>query len=74
MNEDLAKGRFNTLNLIRLGGAICAAVGAANIGGRILPDFAPWLGYVMLANGVADVLFIPILLKKKWTKQDQAGQ
>jgi hypothetical protein len=70
--ENLAMKRFNILNIVRFVGAASALAGAANIGGKLLPDFTPWLGYVLLINGIADVLFIPVLLKKSWQKQDSA--
>jgi hypothetical protein len=70
--EALAMKRFNILNLVRFLGAASALAGAANIGGKLLPDFSPWLGYVLLINGIADVLLFPVLLKKAWQKQDGA--
>jgi hypothetical protein len=68
--EKLARQRFNTLNFVRFLGVAFAFAGAANIGGKWLPDLAPWLGYFMLINGIADVFLIPVLLKKNWTKAD----
>ncbi len=67
--EKLARQRFNTLNLVRFMGVASAFAGAANIGGKLLPDFTPWLGYVLLINGIADVFLIPLLLKKSWANQ-----
>lgn len=66
--EKLARQRFNTLNMIRFFGVASAFVGAANIGGKLLPDLGPWLGYVLLINGVADVFLFPALLKKSWVR------
>jgi hypothetical protein len=66
--EKLARQRFNTLNLIRFAGVACVFAGSANIGGKLLPDLAPWLGYVLLLNGAVDVLLVPALLKKNWAK------
>jgi hypothetical protein len=68
--EALAKKRFNTLNLVRFLGAASAFAGAANIGGKLLPDFTPWLGYVLLLNGIVDVFLVPLVLKRAWVKQD----
>jgi hypothetical protein len=68
--EKLARQRFNTLNLVRFLGVASAFAGAANIGGKLLPDLAPWLGYFLLINGIADVFLIPALLKKSWTRQN----
>ena len=70
MNEDLAKKRFYALSLVRLFGLICVFAGIANIGGKILPELMPWLGYVLLVNGVADYFIIPVFLKRKWRTPD----
>ncbi len=70
--EALAMKRFNTLNLVRLIGAACAVAGVANIGGRLFPEFSPWLGYILLLNAFADVFLVPALLKKSWRRQDGA--
>jgi hypothetical protein len=67
--EKLAKQRFNTLNMVRFLGVGFALAGVANINGKLLPDLAPWLGFILLINGAADVLLIPALLKKKWARE-----
>ena len=66
--EKLARRRFNTLNMVRFFGVATALLGAANIGGKLLPDFAPWLGFILIVNGAVDVLLLPALLKKKWAR------
>lgn len=68
--EELARKRFTALNITRFIGVASAMAGAANIGGKLLPDLTPWLGYLLLLNGAADVLLIPALLKKGWAKAD----
>jgi hypothetical protein len=68
--EKLAKQRFTILNLVRMLGAASALAGAANIGGKLLPEFAPWFGYFLLINGIVDIFLIPVLLKKSWARQD----
>jgi hypothetical protein len=68
--EKLARQRFTMLNFVRFLGVAFAFAGAANIGGKWLPEFAPWLGYFLLINGIADVFLIPALLKKNWAKSD----
>ncbi len=67
--EILARKRFNILNMVRFFGVATAFLGAANVGGKILPDFAPWLGFVLIVNGAVDVLLLPALLKKKWARE-----
>ena len=67
--EKLARQRFNTLNMVRFFGVTTALLGAANVGGKLLPDFAPWLGFILIVNGAVDVLLLPALLKKKWARK-----
>lgn len=68
--EALAKSRFMALNLARMSGLIMVFAGIANIGGRLLPDLAPWLGQALLMLGAADFFVAPVLLKRLWTRQD----
>jgi hypothetical protein len=68
--EALAKKRFGILNMVRMLGMVSALAAAANIGGKLLPNFTPWLGYALLLNAAADILLIPALLKKKWRQMD----
>lgn len=67
--EKLARQRFNTLNMVRFFGVATALLGGANVGGKLLPDFAPWLGFILIVNGAVDVLLLPALLKKKWARE-----
>lgn len=71
--EKLARRRFMNLNIVRFIGVACAFAGVANIAGKLLPEFSPVLGYVLLVNAGLDVLLAPALLKKAWAKQDAAG-
>lgn len=68
--EKLARQRFMTLNLVRIGGVVFLLLGAANIAGKFAPLLGPWLGYVLLLNGIADILIIPNILRKSWAKKD----
>jgi hypothetical protein len=68
--EAQAKQRFTMLNMVRLLGAASALAGAANIGGKLLPDFTPWLGYFLILNAMIDIFVIPALLKKSWARGD----
>lgn len=70
MTEDEARKRFMTLNLVRFFAIAVVFFGIANIAGRVLPDFAPTLGYVLLVFGAADFFFAPMLLKKIWRDRD----
>lgn len=68
--EALARNRFFLLSSMRFGSVIFVMMGIANIGGRLFPDAAPYLGYGFLLIGALDFFLIPILLKKSWAKQD----
>lgn len=68
--EALAKKRFMLLSAMRFASVIFVMLGIANVGGRLLPDAAPWLGYGLLLVGALDFFLIPVLLKKTWAKQD----
>lgn len=71
--EKQARKRFMTLNMVRIGGVVFLLLGAANVGGKFAPSLGPWLGYFFLVNGIADILLIPNLLRKSWTKSDGTG-
>lgn len=62
--NDPAKARFATIQLVRLFGVACVIAGMA-IGANNLA--APlWLGYLLIANGLVDVFVIPKILARKW--------
>jgi hypothetical protein len=71
MTEAEAKRRFVILNLVRLSALIFVFVGAANIGGKLMPEAAPTLGYVLLILGAIDFFVAPVLLKRMWRTPDQ---
>jgi hypothetical protein len=66
MSEELAKKRFMILNLVRFSALAFIFAGAANIGGKLLPDLTPTLGYVLLVIGAVDFFLAPVLLKRMW--------
>jgi hypothetical protein len=68
--EKLARQRFMTLNMVRIGGVVFLLLGAANVAGKFAPSIAPWFGYIFLINGIADILIIPNILRKSWAKTD----
>lgn len=70
MNETEAKQKFMMLNLVRLIAIGFVMAGAANIAGKMLPEFAPWLGAVLLMIGLVDFFFAPMLLKRYWRKRE----
>lgn len=71
MNESQAKQRFIALNLVRFAALGFIFAGAANVGGKLLSDLAPTLGYVLLVIGAVDFFVAPVLLKRMWRTPDQ---
>jgi hypothetical protein len=71
MTEEQARRRFMALNLVRLAAIGLVMAGVANVGGKLLPDFAPGLGAVLLVVGMIDFFFAPMMLKRFWQKQDK---
>jgi hypothetical protein len=70
MTEEQAKRRFMMLNLVRLVALGFVMAGAANVSGKLLPDLAPMLGYVLLVVGALDFFLAPKILKDYWAKTD----
>jgi hypothetical protein len=66
MTEELAKKRFMILNLVRFSALAFIFAGAANIGGKLLPELMPTLGYILLVIGAVDFFLAPVLLKRMW--------
>lgn len=66
MNEedDVARGRFIALSVVRLTGAILAALGLAIVGGTF--DLPAPVGYALFAVGLFEALFLPAILARKW--------
>jgi len=69
MTEDQAKRRFMLLNLVRFFGLAMVMAGVANLGGKLLPEFTPVLGTILLIAGAVDFFLAPVLLKKAWRDQ-----
>lgn len=65
--EEQARVRYNILNLVRFSGVALVFAGIANIAGKLLPDLAPVLGYVLFFAGIFEFYTLPILLKRRWT-------
>lgn len=68
--EEVARKRFMLLNLVRFTAVAIIFAGAANIGGKLLPDLSPELGYVLFVVGAIDFFLAPVLLKKSWRTPD----
>lgn len=65
MNEDdQAKARWMTIQIVRWTGLGLFIVGLLVFAGRIdLPGIA---GYVLMGVGLIDALFVPTLLARRW--------
>ena len=64
VSEDVARGRWMAINLVRVAGAAMVVVGLMMIQ-QVIP--APdWAGYVVLAAGLVDIFLAPLLLARKW--------
>lgn len=70
MTEEQAKQRFMILNLVRLVALMIVVAGVANLGGALLPDLSPMLGYVLLIAGALDFFLVPVILKNAWRRQE----
>ncbi len=68
--DDLARKRFAILNLARFSAIALVFAGIANIAGKLLPELAPWAGYVLFFAGIAEFFLLPVLLKKGWRGPD----
>jgi hypothetical protein len=63
-SEQVARGRFMALQMMRLSGIALVVFGLLVVGGKLsLPAIA---GYVMLVVGVVDALFLPSVLARIW--------
>jgi hypothetical protein len=71
MSEEQAKQRFMILNLVRFSALAFIFAGAANIGGKLLPELTPTLGYILLIIGAIDFFLAPVMLKRMWRTPDQ---
>ena len=69
--ERIARGRFMIINLVRLAAIGIAFVGAANIGGHLLPEYAPLLGQCLMAIAAIDFFLAPVVLKAMWRSKSE---
>lgn len=68
--EQLAKNRFTILTVTRFMDLALVLAGLANVNGKLLPDFTPYLGMVLVIVGAFGFFAVPIVLKRSWAKQD----
>jgi hypothetical protein len=64
VSEDVARGRFLVINVLRLGGVAMVIVGILVVERMFdLPDVA---GYVLIGAGLIDIFLVPQMLARKW--------
>jgi hypothetical protein len=68
--EHLAKNRFTILTVARFMDLALVLAGLANVNGKLLPEFTPYLGMVLVIVGAFGFFAVPIVLKRSWAKQD----
>jgi hypothetical protein len=64
VSVDPAKGRFFAIQAARLSGVAMVVLGLVIVNGKL--GWPQPLGYVLLAAGLFDALFVPILLARRW--------
>ena len=68
--EQLAKNRFTILTITRFMDLALVLAGLANVNGKLLPEFTPYLGMFLVIVGAFGFFALPIMLKRSWSKQD----
>ena len=64
VSDDVARGRWLAMNLIRIAGVAMVVVGILIVQ-RVIEEPA-WSGYVLVGVGLLDVFLIPRVLARKW--------
>ena len=64
VSEDVARGRFLVINVLRLGGVAMVIVGIL-IAERMF-DLPIVAGYILIGAGVIDIFLVPQMLARKW--------
>lgn len=63
-SDEAARNRWLAIQAARIGGVVLVVVGLLLAAGRIAGPV--WLGYGLLAIGLADVFLVPTMLARKW--------
>lgn len=69
------RNRLLVMALLRLGGLAVAILGVAIFYTDVLRDGGwPQVGALLIVLGAIDSVVAPMLIKKRWDKEDRAGQ
>jgi membrane protein YdbS with pleckstrin-like domain len=72
VNEDVARGRFVMLNLVRLGAVVLTLFSMLILGDAIKAPYA--LGYVLLGVGLVGIFVVPQMLARRWRSPSDPGR
>jgi len=64
VSDEVARGRWLTINVLRLGGV--AMVVAGMLGTRQVIAIPAIAAYALIAVGLLDVFLVPLFLARKW--------
>jgi len=64
VSDEVARGRWLTINVLRLGGV--AMVVAGMLGTRQVLEIPMIAAYALIAIGLLDIFLVPLLLARKW--------
>jgi thiosulfate reductase cytochrome b subunit len=69
MTDDRARNRYFTIQAVRFAGVVQILLALVVLEGKL--DWPGIIGYLLLANGLADVFLIPRLMAKRWRSPDR---
>lgn len=64
VSEDVARGRWMVINVVRLAGVAMVVVGLMAVQGVF--EFPAIAGYILLGVGLLDIFVMPMVLARKW--------
>ena len=65
VSDEEARNRWLVISALRVAGVAMVLVGLLIVR-QVIPEPA-WAGYTILAVGLADVFWVPIMLARKWS-------
>jgi hypothetical protein len=64
VSEDVARGRWMVINVVRIAGVVMVMVGILGLQGVF--EYPAIAGYVLVAVGLFDIFAVPLILARKW--------